>query len=447
MRKDSSSRRRRKWHDSAHASLCLLGAYLRLIGFFRPLEAAVKIKQKALKYSPVQKLEMLFVSLLAVAKAVYRVATTLRADGAVQGALGLPGCADQSVIADTLDAATEQDVADLRGAVERIFVEYSQARRHDFGREILVLDVDLWLLPASAQSEGAERGFMGRSRSKTERKLVRVRAAQYQEIVFEEVYSGRTVEGLRLLQEAVEATERLLGLKGEGEEVRARRARVEFRPDSGWGSEEEINCLLGRGYQVTGKFKSWQRAAKLARPIQDWQSTSSPGREVAEVPHPVTLAGPAPQYAVRTPSEEKEEGYHYAVLFTTRLDLTMQQVVDHYDARAGMEADLKGDKRGLGLAVLRKHKPAAQKIVVLLVELAHNVLIWSKLWLGKATPRFRGFGMVRLVQEVWAVPGRVKLTRDGLRRVRLNREHPRAREVARGLRQLLPQGQTLGFFG
>ena len=38
-----------KWYDSPHASLCLLGTYLRRIGFFAPLEAQVQIKQKAIK--------------------------------------------------------------------------------------------------------------------------------------------------------------------------------------------------------------------------------------------------------------------------------------------------------------------------------------------------------------------------------------------------------------
>jgi hypothetical protein len=54
----------RHWYDSAHASLCLLGAYLRQTGFFVPLEERVQIQQKTIKYSSVQKLEMLFVALL-----------------------------------------------------------------------------------------------------------------------------------------------------------------------------------------------------------------------------------------------------------------------------------------------------------------------------------------------------------------------------------------------
>jgi hypothetical protein len=135
------------------------------------------------------------------------------------------------------------------------------------------------------------------------------------------------------------------------------------------------------------------------------------------------------------------------VLFTSRLELTMTEVVDHYDDRAGMEADLKGDKHGLGLAVLRKHKLAAQKVAVLLAELAHNVLVWSRAWLAKGAPRLREFGIVRLVQEVWAVPGRVKLVGNRLRRLRLCPDHPRAQDVARGLRQLLSEGQTLAFSG
>jgi len=142
--------------------------------------------------TPLQKLEMLFVSLLAGAKTVYQAGTTLRVDRALQVAFGLPGCADQSIIADTLDAATDQDVAALRQAIEASFEKHSQVRRHDFTKEILVLDLDLSPMPAGSRSEGSEKGYFGRSRSKTGRKLVRVRAAQYQEIVWEDVLPGRT---------------------------------------------------------------------------------------------------------------------------------------------------------------------------------------------------------------------------------------------------------------
>jgi hypothetical protein len=75
---------------------------------------------------------------------------------------------------------------------------------------------------------------------------------------------------------------------------------------------------------------------------------------VAEVPEPIAFVRPLAQYAVRTPSKEYKEGYYHAVVFTSRTDLSMTGVVEHYDGRAGMEADLKSDKHGLGLAVIRK---------------------------------------------------------------------------------------------
>jgi hypothetical protein len=432
----------------------VLGGYLRRIGFFRPLEDGVRLKQKVLRYTPIQKLEMLFVALLAGAKAVSHTGLTLRVDRALQVAFGLPGCADQSVIADTLDAATLEDVADLRAAVELLFVQHSQARRHVGDREVLVLDLDLSPLPTSKSCEGATKGYMGRCRSKTGRKLVRVRAAQYGETVWEDVREGRCVETLEVLQAAAQASERLLGLAG-ADAAAAKRARVEWRLDSGWGSEAMIGWLLERGYQVTGKFKSTARVGKLVGAIATWEPTANIGRDVAVVPAPVSFPRPVQQYAVRTPSadksaDKKKDGYQYAVLFTSRAELDMQATVAHYDDRAGIEADLKSDKRGLGLATLRKHKLAAQKVVVLLMELAHNVLnvlVWSRRWLAQRAPRLAGFGIVRLIHEVWAVPGRVKLTGAQMIRVRFQPNYPRAPDISRGLGPLLAPGQTLGFLG
>jgi hypothetical protein len=436
----------RTWHESTHASLCLLGSYLQEQGFFHPLETRWHGHQKILKYSSVQKLEMLFISVLAGAKAVSHTNFTLRPDPALYRAFGLPGCAEQSVIADTLDALTEADLSALREAVADLFAQYSQARRHDFRQALLILDVDLSPLPASRHAEGSERAYMGHSRTKTGRKLVRVCAVQYQETVWEEVRPGHLVESLDVLQAVLEQAEQRLGLAGESADVQAKRARTEIRLDSAWGSEGVIRWLLARGYQVTGKFKSTLRVRKLVQGIQEWQETSSPGRVVASVPHPLAFERPLAQYAVRTPSAEKAGGYYYAILFTSLLQRTTTEVVADYDGRAGIEAELKSDKRGLALAALRKRRLVAQTVVVLLVGLAHNVLVWARGWLAKQAPRLSGYGIVRLVQEVWAVPGRVKLAGKQVLRVRLRRIHPLAREVALGWRPLLagrPPGLVL----
>src|SRR5919202_1038388 len=441
MSQHTPARAKRTWWESSHASLCALGSYLRQIAFFTPLEQHVHLRQKTVTYTPIQKLEMIFVALLAGAKAISHTGTTLRVDPALQRAFGLPGCADQSVLAETLDAATDKDVAALRTAVEQLFQQHSQACRHDFTRDLLVLDIDLSPLPASRTAEGSERCYMGRCRSRTGRKLVRVRAGPYQETVWEAIRRGRTLEGLDLLKEAVREAERVLGLAGDDDRTRAKRARTEVRLDSSWGSTAAINWALLRGYQVTTKFKSTGRVKKVVRAIQAWQPTASPGREVAVVPEPVRLAKPTLQYAVRTPSKEPA-GYHYAVLVTSRVDLPMQAVVDRYDGRAAMEAENKSDKHGLGLGVLRKRKLAAQQMLGLLGQLAHNVLIWARTWLAEGAPRVASLGIVRLVREVWAIPGRVKLVGAQVQGVRLCALHPRARDVCAGLRHLIPPSQT-----
>jgi len=84
----------------------------------------------------------------------------------------------------------------------------------------------------------------------------------------------------------------------------------------------------------------------------------------------------------------------------------------------------------------------AQTIVVLLMQLAHKVLIGARQWLAERAPRLRRYGIVRLIQEVWAIPGRIKLTEKGVQRVRLRREHPRARDVCSGFRPLLANSHT-----
>ena len=81
------------------------------------------------------------------------------------------------------------------------------------------------------------------------------------------------------------------------------------------------------------------------------------------------------------------------------------------------------------------------------MELAHNVLIWSRHWLGPHAPRLTGCGIVRLMHEVWAIPGRIKLVEDEPLHFRLKREHPRARDVLASFRPLLLPSQTLDFLG
>jgi hypothetical protein len=443
----STTRPSRVWEDSSHASLCVLGPLLRHRGILPTLEQGVTIHQKVLKYTPAQKVTMVFIGILSGLRTISGLDLSLRADPALQQAFALPGCAEQSVIADTLDAATEDDVAALRQALEAILEQHSLALRHDFTQQLLVLDVDLSPAPCGGQAEGAEHGYMGRYRGKRGRKLVRVREAQSHETLYETVMPGNQVESLPVVRMVVECIEKLYGMAGEDEAAKQKRARTEWRMDSAWGSDPILTFLLGRGYQVTGKFRSHSRIKRLIRGIAVWQEAWYANTDWGDPPEPAVFARPLRQIATRTVCPSAASGYRYTVFFSSRQELSPREVLAHYDGRAGTEADIKGDKYGLGLAAIRKGSMAAQRIIVLLTQLAHNVLLWTRAWLAAQVPELRQFGVVRLVREVWAIPGRVKMKDGAIRRVRLRQEHRRARQVARALAALLLPGQTIGLLG
>ncbi len=50
-------------------------------------------------------------------------------------------------------------------------------------------------------------------------------------------------------------------------------------------------------------------------------------------------------------------------------------------------------------------------MVLLLARLAHHLLLWGKQWLSRVPTtrrRLRGYGLVRLLRDVWAVPGVIR---------------------------------------
>lgn len=437
----------RVWEDTSHASLCVLGALLQQRGILATLAQGVTIHQKPRTYTPAQKLTMLFVGILQGQRALCHLERSLRPDPALQQAFGLPGCAEQSVISDTLDAATATDVTELRTAAETLLQRHSQALQHPFAHERLVLDVDLSPAPCGKTAEGAMHGYMGQYRGKRGRKLVRVRDAVHHETLYEDVLPGNAVESLEVVKQAVAHIEALFAMAGEEQRACWRRSRTEWRMDSGWGSDAILTYLLGRGYEVTGKFRAHNRIRSLVRDITAWQDAKYANTEWGMPLQPIPFDRPLLQIATRTVCEKAKGGYRYTVFVTSRTDLEPLQVLAHYDGRAGMEADLKSDKHGLGLAAMRKGKMAAQTIVVLLTQMAHNVLLWARRWLVAAVPALGELGIVRQVREVWAIPGRVKRIDGTIRRVRLRRRHPRTHQVLQALTPLVPQGQSPGFLG
>jgi Transposase DDE domain group 1 len=416
---------------SARASLCALGEYLRRHCFFAPLREQVKIPQKAVQYRPVDKLLDALVGMLCGAKTIAQSNVTIRVDPAVQRAFGRKGCADQSTIARTLQAGTPQTVQQLEQVSWYYLKRYGHTPRHRFRERVLWVDIDLTPLPTGAKAEGSERTWMGRCRSKTGRKVLRVTASDYREILHETLLRGKA-PAVPALKAALQEIEARLNW------TRERRQRIVLRLDGGFGTTAVLNWLLSRGYQLVGKISNSSRVRTLRQQLGPWQPTSSPGREMAAVLRPHRFCRKTRQWVLRTP--KAKGGYQYAALVTTLPDLPPVAVADAYDGRAVIEASFCQDKQGLGLVKRRQHHWAAQQIVLLLARLAHHLLVWSKQWLSRLPQlqqRLRGYGVVRLLQEVWTVPGVLCWQHGWLVSVRFDPLHPLARLLQCGLAALL----------
>jgi Transposase DDE domain group 1 len=243
--------------------LCALGHYLQTQGVLEPL-CAVQIAQKTIKHSPQQKLLDALVGILSGCKALYEINCRLRPDLPLQRAFGRDRVADQSTISRTLNAFTEENVAQLREAIEAIGRENWAALSHDFEAEMLALEVDLTGLKASNRSEGATKGYFSGERNATGRQLVRVSTPNYGEVLFEKLYAGNT-NSCEVLKGTIKEVERILGFQ----QAPNKRKRTLVRIDGGFGTDHNLNWLMWRGYEFIAKGYGGKRAASLAASVPD----------------------------------------------------------------------------------------------------------------------------------------------------------------------------------
>src|SRR5262244_723277 len=420
---------------SARTSLCAVGEYLRRHCFFAPLQAQVKLPQKTVKYRPVDKLLDALVGMLCGAKTIAQSNLTIRVDPAVQRAFGRKGCADQSTIARTLQAATADNVAQLERLSWYYLKRYGHTPRHRFQERRLWVDIDRTPRPIGVKAECSERTWMGRNRSQTGRKVLRVTASDYREILHETLLPGKAAAGPALQAALREAEEKLSW-------PRARRQHMVLGLAGGFGTTAVLNWLLRRGYQVVAKISNSSRVRTLRQQLDPWQLTSSAGRQIATVLHPPRFCRRTRQWIIRTPKQKG--GSQYAALVTTLPDLEPAGVADAYDGRAMIEATFCQDKQALGLVKRRQHKWEAQQMVLLLARLAHHLLLWSKRWLSRVpTTRWRldGYGLVRLLQEGMTVPGIIRWRHGWMVSVHFDPLHPLAEALQQGFAALF-QGRV-----
>ena len=420
---------------SARMSLVVFGLRVRQMGIWDKITSLVEIRQKTIVHQPLDKLLDALINILAGGQGVVEINTRVRSDQMVQGAFGRTSCADQSTVSDTLNACTEKTVKQMQEAVQVIYREHSQGYGHDYEKREQLLDIDMTGMPAGRQGEGVTKGYFAGQKNRRGRQLGRVTATWYDEIVIDQLYEGKRQLDANL-RGLVEAAEQTLELN------ESRRSQTILRVDGGGGGTDDINWMLKRGYQVLVKVRNWRRAQKLCQSVDEWHPDPKiAGREVGWIEEPYVYDRTTRQLGIRTRKQDGNWSYHVLVFNLSNEtllclgrqpichELLLKQVLFAalyaYDLRSGgIETINKNSKQGLGLIKRNKKLFAAQMMLVLLAQLAYNLISWARLEMSRQVPDFQKLGTLRFVRDVLSIPGRIELDAQGHLLIILNERHP-----------------------
>lgn len=324
----------------------------------------------------------------------------------------------------------------MRQAVGEILRQHGQSYHHDYAKECQLLDIDMTGMPAGRQGEAVSKGYFAGSKNRRGRQLGRVLATQYQEIIVDRLYPGKRQLD-KSLSELVSDAEAVLALTPE------QRRNTILRIDAGGGDDTDINWVLARDYHLLVKVKNWRRAQKLAQSVKVWYADEKvQGRDVGWVTAPHLYAKPTRQLAIRHRKANGRQSYHVLVFTLTdemlvalsdrpcpaspHPDDLLRAALHAYDRRSGgIETETRGDKQGLGLSHRNLHRFVAQEMVVLLGQLAHNLVIWTRNDLAKVDKRFASYGIQRTVRDAFQISGQVYVDEQGqIQQILLNAHHP-----------------------
>jgi hypothetical protein len=430
---------------SARCSLAAVGLLIRQMGIWTVVERCVHIKQKTIKHHPLEKLLDAFINILAGGQGLSEVNTRVRPDRALQRAFGRARCADQSQVSTTLDRCGADNVQEMRQANQEIYHTHSAGYGHDYDRQWQVLDVDTSGLPAGEQGEQVTKGYFSGQRGRRGRQLGRVWATLYEELVVDCLYSGK-IQLEKSFQQLVELAEEVLDL------APAKRQRTILRFDASAGTDKHINWALERGYGILTKAKNWKRVSKLTQSIEQWYDDPKVAdRQFAWVAEPYPYVRATRQLAVRR--KDKKGAWKVRVLVTTLDDTTLFWLAKQpfrkeprpidimcalayaYDLRGGAaETSIKDSKQGLGLTKRNKRNFHAQEMLVLLAQLASNLIAWTRHEMARHVATWQPFGHLRMVRDLFQIPGKVQLDTQGrILKITLNRDHIHAAMFLAGI--------------
>jgi hypothetical protein len=397
---------------------------------------------------------------------IYDINYKLRIDKALLKAFGYEKCADQSVIQETLNAVREDNISQMENALKTIwkqnnlsvsFIEKAQKEN-----KTVTIDIDLSGQFASKKAEQSTKGYFSDKKNAYGRQLARVLIPDTQEIVTESLYSGNTVSWKHdVFKTMITKMELMLSIQS-----KEQRNTIRLRLDSGFGTDKNINYALWCNYQLLVKMRCSKRARKLSKSVTHWvdipgDSENNP-RQAGWVTQPHRYGKRTRQLAIK---KTTKKGYTYSVLVITDLNADLMTVVTDYDARGGIpENSFCQDSQGLSSRKRRKRSFLAQQMLMLLNQLAHNMIRWMQNWLVSAVEQsaieqsatepdassiesientslvvktLKERGMKRFVRQLLCIRGKVIMENQRICKVVFNPLYPLINRIITAFRTLL----------
>jgi len=245
-----------------------------------------------------------------------------------------------------------------------------------------------------------------------------VSAINYSETLWSELFEGNRTTAT-CLQPAV------LGVETSLELAQPQRKRTVYRLDGGSGTDDNLRWLLNRDYQIVAKGFSGKRAQALAQQVSRWDAYE-PDCWLGTLISPIDFGRPVHMLVKKRLHQEQWKHSYY---LTTLAFPSKQAFMDRYNQRGAAEIEqFRADKDGLHLSSRRKRSFQAQKAIVSLTDLTHNLLADFR-YRALTNSHFAHWGLKRIVRDLLAVPGRLYLSGSQLKRIELLASHPYTEEL------------------
>ena len=203
------------------------------------------------------------------------------------------------------------------------------------------------------------------------------------------------------------------------------RKQTLYRLDGGSGTDDNLIWLLGRGYQVLAKGYSGRRAYAWGQRVSRWDPYGT-DCWLGSIPSPIDFGRPVHILVRRCLRNGRLKHTYYV---TTLSFPSKKAFMEAYNYRGAAEIEqFREDKSGLHLSARRMQSLQAQKAIILLNDLAHDLLADFRVQALSQTS-FAPWGLKRIVRDLLAIPGQLVFRDAQLKRIELLQTHPYAKEM------------------